>query len=674
MKKITLSLVLGLIATVISAQIENFNEILTNQDAPGKMQLVDNFLYVLEDEGQNLRRFDLNGTPITGEIVYSFTTSSTEPTIIEVPNDFLIAGNTTYITKELFNESTNTSMGSTIFSFENSDSSSTTEIASTGTGGFISAFDIINGTLFYVVDTENTSGDVISEIFKKSLKNLSEAATLIDSIDGVVNDMDHDGGLVLVSSRESGIVYFDSTNISPSIQNFNFSEPLNFSKGIDIQNNRMYIAAGRSIKSGIISTTGTIELFTNLENRFYEDENNGSTFFTNFTSVVVNEDGIGYASIANEGIIGESFFFELSECEGASSTFEEAITSLEAPLHIELLNTNELVITNENNISTVNLTDNAITVIYNRDSNEFVTDLIVDGDEVFIASVLGFDDGSEDLAFDFSKISRINLTNDITDIVYSSTDQYIFEIEKIANDLFFIHEPPTFDDSNEISSIDKVDLSTFAIEELNIDYDFFLNSGFLVGNTFYIAEDENLYSAPISDLDNLTLLSNDTGFITNMIIQDNFIYYTQGNGAKRTPLNFTNFKNESEFIAINATYTVNEEDGSTFCASLEDLVMLGNTIYASIEGDNPIISFANETITLSTSNFIHKATDLVSVYVNKNILHINNIKTVETVDIYDLNGKLIKSANISTEIPVTDLNTGLYIVIINGNYSLKFIK
>ncbi len=668
-----LFLFVSLFISSMYAQIDNFNEILTNQNEPGNLQLVDNFLYVLDDESVNLRRFNLNEFPLTEEVVYTLPTPS-DPNIDNVLNDFLVVGNTIYLTDEEFDVSQDMGLGSTIFSLEINDNTSTiTEIIDTGAGAFISSLEIIDNMIYFTADRDI---DDSYYLFSKDLSNLSATEVMVASTNGEeINDMATDGSLLYLANRDTGEVhYYDPTSPSSTLNNLSFNESINFIHSLEVQNNRIYIASGNSIESGEISTNSTIDLFTNLENNFYEDQNNGQTFSSNFKGVTVGEDGVGYASLTNNGIIGQSQFFLNSECTGTSSDFEEAITSLKSPRFIEQLNSNELIVFNDNGVSRVNITTEAETIIYNKSTDEFITQILVEGQEVFFSSIFGFEDSNGDFTFDFGQISKIDLADDSNIEIYSSSDQFIYDLVKSGTDLFFAHEPS---DSNntDVSFVDKIDLANDSFVELNVDYNFFLESIYLLNDTFYIAEDTNLYSAPVTDLTDVTLLSNDTNFVSNISIDNNFIYYTQENSLKRTPVNFSDFRDDSEFIAFNATYSDTEEDGSVFCSSIDSFTIIDDIIYATLEMNDLVISIPNEVVTLNNNIFTNSTSNDVFLTSTSDILTVHNSETITTVDIYDLNGKLLISTGTNnSSIDITTLNTGIYIVIINNNTNLKFIK
>ncbi len=655
-----------------SQNIDDFNEILTNQNEPGNLQLVDNFLYVLDDESVNLRRFNLNEFPLTEEVVYTLPTPS-DPNIDNVLNDFLVVGNTIYLTGEEFDESQDMGLGSTIFSLEINDNTSTiTEIIDTGAGAFISSLEIIDNTIYFTADRDI---DDSYYLFSKDLSNLSATEVMVASTDGdEINDMATDGNLLYLANRDTGEVhYYDPTSASSTLNNLSFNEPINFIQGLEVQNNRIYIANGNSIESGEISTNSTIDLFTNLENRFYEDDNNGQAFFTNFNGIAIDEDGQGYSSLTNEGIIGTSFFFSINECTGTSTDFQEAITSLESPKFIEQLNSNELIVSTDNGVSRVNITTEAETIIYSKSTNELITHVLVEGQEVFVSSIFGFENFNGDFIFDFGQISKIDLTDDSNIQIYSSSDQFIYDLAKSGTDLFFVHEPSDSNDTD-VSFVDKIDLTNDSFVELNVDYNFFLESIYLLNDTFYIVEDTNLYSAPVTDLTDLTLLSSDTNFVSNISIDNNFIYYTQESSLKRAPLSFSDFGDDSEFIAFNATYNDTEEDGSVFCSSIDDYAIIGGTIYATFESNDLIISFTNEAATLSNNTFTDLDANDIFLTSTNDILTIHNLEAIATIDIYDLSGKRIQSVTNTNTTSISHLINGVYIAIINKTTRLKFIK
>ncbi len=264
------------------------------------------------------------------------------------------------------------------------------------------------------------------------------------------------------------------------------------------------------------------------------------------------------------------------------------------------------------------------------------------------------------------------MNNPFDNQIYFSNDEFIYGLQKNGNDLYFYHEPSDFDNT-EISSIDQIDLNDNSFVELNVDYNFFLESAFLLNDTLYLAENSNLYTAPLSDLTDLTLLSDATNFIGKLSIENGFMYYSQSNSIKRVPLNFTDFNGESEFIAFNATYVDEEDDGSVFCSSIDSFTIIDDTIYATFEFNDLVVSIPNETVTLSNSLTESSPLNLPFVSVEGNNLSIYNVTKPAIIDVYDLSGKKLISSP-QNKIDISGLATGIYIVNINNTAQLKFIK
>ena len=105
-----------------------------------------------------------------------------------------------------------------------------------------------------------------------------------------------------------------------------------------------------------------------------------------------------------------------------------------------------------------------------------------------------------------------------------------------------------------------------------------------------------------------------------------------------------------------------------------DLLFFQNELYVSSTDEN-LISKIDLT---PKEEIIIEDKNKISVYPNPSIdyISINNLTTDTFIRISDMQGKIIKeqTVNSATQIPISRLKPGYYLIIIEGTDTLRFIK
>src|SRR5690606_30641211 len=134
-----------------------------------------------------------------------------------------------------------------------------------------------------------------------------------------------------------------------------------------------------------------------------------------------------------------------------------------------------------------------------------------------------------------------------------------------------------------------------------------------------------------------------------------------------------------QYIGENTTYEdINPDDSSLYYANFRDAVLVGNTLYMTLENQGIIVTITDTTLSNEDLQFSNN----LKVYPNpvKDIVHIempnNDIKNVE---LYNLKGQKLNTFDYGFEhISVGHLSEGVYIFKVTSNNGktqvLKLVK
>ena len=295
------------------------------------------------------------------------------------------------------------------------------------------------------------------------------------------------------------------------------------------------------------------------------------------------------------------------------------------------------------------------------------------------------------------------------------TNFYAYKTLKLGNNLFILVENWIESTDTFVGmQIVKLDLTNIAAgTQTVINSPNFIASFALVGNTIYYSNEietspdvytNNIYSfdatqsSPTSTLEYANIGLNDVP-VDDVEVYNNVLYISSGGAEKILKFNLSsstavpeeylttsdlNFNkgifitptgylfvtnaHEIEKIDVNNTsatldfvcsQTTNFDifNGNPYLANFRDVILIGSTLYMTLEEQGKILKFTNAT--LGKSSF-------------------SNDVTIDKIMVIDMSGKTVLQQNQNfTQINVEKLAKGLYIIEVhsqNGKFSSKFVK
>ena len=314
-------------------------------------------------------------------------------------------------------------------------------------------------------------------------------------------------------------------------------------------------------------------------------------------------------------------------------------------------------------------------------------------------------------------------------------DFYAYKTLKLGNNLFILVENwIEATDTFVGSQIVKLDVTNIgAGTQTVINSPNFISSFTLVGNTIYYSKEietaPDVYTNDIFSFDATLSSPTPTLTYTNIGLNDeavddvevyNNVLYISSGGAEKifkfdlsasspapveylntTDLNFNkgifitstgylfvtnaheiekiNVNNSSATLDFVCSQTTNFDifNGNPYLANFRDVVLIGNTLYMTLEDQGKILKFTNAT--LGKSSFSNEKINL-SPNPTTSILNLNfsNDVTIDKISVIDITGKIVlqQYQNIK-QINVEELAKGLYIIEVyseNEKFTSKFIK
>ncbi|AXT21165.1 T9SS C-terminal target domain-containing protein [Flavobacteriaceae bacterium AU392] len=208
---------------------------------------------------------------------------------------------------------------------------------------------------------------------------------------------------------------------------------------------------------------------------------------------------------------------------------------------------------------------------------------------------------------------------------------------------------------------------------------------FAIDQSFNVLENEVFFNAN-DNVNGSELWKSDGTESGTLLVKDINSGSTGSNPSEMTVIN-----NELYFQAYDQENGTElwKSDGSTAGTTLISNILPGNqsSLPSNILAIDNDLFFAAETIndgrqiwkfrngvTLSTSEFSNN--ELISIYPNpaRDLIHINTRSQIDKMNIYDLNGRLIKSYfPTSNSIDIAEINPGMYLMVyvINGTTNTK---
>lgn len=315
------------------------------------------------------------------------------------------------------------------------------------------------------------------------------------------------------------------------------------------------------------------------------------------------------------------------------------------------------------------------------------------------------------------------------------TNFYAYKTLKLGNNLFILVENWIESTDTFVGmQIVKLDLTNIAAgTQTVINSPNFIASFALVGNTIYYSNEietspdvytNNIYSfdatqsSPTSTLEYANIGLNDVP-VDDVEVYNNVLYISSGGAEKILKFNLSsstavpeeylttsdlNFNkgifitptgylfvtnaHEIEKIDVNnssatldfvCSQTTNFDifHGNPYLANFRDVILIGNTLYMTLEEQGKILKFTNAT--LGKSSFSNEKIN-TSPNPTASILNLNfsNDVTIDKIMVIDMSGKTVLQQNQNfTQINVEKLAKGLYIIEVhsqNGKFSSKFVK
>ncbi len=315
------------------------------------------------------------------------------------------------------------------------------------------------------------------------------------------------------------------------------------------------------------------------------------------------------------------------------------------------------------------------------------------------------------------------------------TNFYAYKTLKLGNNLFILVENWIESTDTFVGmQIVKLDLTNIAAgTQTVINSPNFIASFALVGNTIYYSNEietspdvytNNIYSfdatqsSPTSTLEYANIGLNDVP-VDDVEVYNNVLYISSGGAEKILKFNLSsstavpeeylttsdlNFNkgifitptgylfvtnaHEIEKIDVNnssatldfvCSQTTNFDifNGNPYLANFRDVILIGNTLYMTLEEQGKILKFTNAT--LGKSSFSNEKIN-TSPNPTASILNLNfsNDVIIDKIMVIDMSGKTVLQQNQNfTQINVEKLAKGLYIIEVhsqNGKFSSKFVK
>jgi hypothetical protein len=283
------------------------------------------------------------------------------------------------------------------------------------------------------------------------------------------------------------------------------------------------------------------------------------------------------------------------------------------------------------------------------------------------------------------QIVKLDVTNVAagTQTVITSTD-FIASFALVGNTIYFSKEIETSQDvfTTDIYSFNATLSSptptlTYSNIGLNDEY---VDDIEVYNNVLYISSGgvEKIIKfdlsagspVPVDYLNTTDLNFNKGIFITST----GYLYVTNSHEIEKIDIN--NPAATLDFVGSQTTYN-DTFNGNPYLANFRDVVLIGNTLYMTLEEQGRVLKITNAT--LGTSDFSSKN---IKMYPNPTTsvlnLDFSNDVTVDKVTVVDITGKTVlqQDQNFS-QINVDKLTSGIYFIEVfteNEKFTSKFIK
>ena len=283
-----------------------------------------------------------------------------------------------------------------------------------------------------------------------------------------------------------------------------------------------------------------------------------------------------------------------------------------------------------------------------------------------------------------SRILKLDLTNTSagTQVIVNTTN-FISSFTLHNNTLFYLEEIETAPDVFTISlysfdAFDATPIPTLEFSNLDTgvveDMDIYNNTLYISARDFEMIKSLDLSSGASTLEDYVIGLNFNKG---TFLSQNNELYICNAHQIEKIDINDS--QADLEFVGDQTIYQDLDDEGDPYYANFRDVVLIGNTLYMTLEEQGRIVTLTD--MTLDNEAFSSNKNSL-KVYPNpvKDILHVDiHNEAIKTVELYNLNGQKLDTFNFGFEsLSVNHLSEGLYLFKVSTHegktHVLKFVK
>lgn len=378
-----------------------------------------------------------------------------------------------------------------------------------------------------------------------------------------------------------------------------------------------------------------------------------------------------------------SFILFLSVSFSFSQVATDYISGLNSPTKM-IADGNTIYVNGWENIYTIDTTAGtpSATLIYTLPANFYAYKTLKLGNNLFIL-VENYIEASD--TFVGMQIVKLDVTNVAagTQTVITSTD-FIASFALVGNTIYFSKEIETSQDvfTTDIYSFNATLSSptpTLSYSNIGLN-DEYVDDIEVYNNVLYISSGgvEKIIKfdlsagspVPVDYLDAIDLNFNKGIFITST----GYLYVTNANEIEKIDLN--NASATLDYVGNQTTYQ-DTSNGIPYLANFRDVVLIGNTLYMTLEEQGRILKITNATLGASTFSY-----ENIKMYPNPTTsilnLDFSNEVIVNKIKVIDITGKTVLQEDQNfTQINVEKLSKGLYTIEIysqNEKLTRKFIK
>lgn len=270
-----------------------------------------------------------------------------------------------------------------------------------------------------------------------------------------------------------------------------------------------------------------------------------------------------------------------------------------------------------------------------------------------------------------------NLSNPAQD-VYATTE-YISAITNDGSTLYITAETLTDFPNYEpfITHLDKINTAvpspTAVLIANNVTNTSVVNSMIFDAGMVYIlsSDDSKILKVDVNQSNPAINILTDYIHSKGVFKSGNDLYLA--NGSLISKVNVTNPAAGSTAVAINTTYSYNLPDGrGANWENFEDVVLIGNKVFATLSNQGKVVQAVDATLSADTFNL-----NYLDIYNDKSNIYVNGLKEVKEVTIFSVTGQLLVNKKMSStinSIDISSLTNGIYLMNINNEKTIKFVK